>query len=231
MKDFSEATAITMNAYQQIASSYAEAHKFTTLPKFWQERLQRFTSVLQSSPVYQKNPSLPVLDVGCGPGRDSLLLAQMGFRVIASDLSDAMLAEAQSRSEGQHGAERISFQRMDMRALDLPDNSCAGLWISASFLHIPKQENRTVLKELARVLVSGGPMMLLLRERDSGAMERYDVDEERGMSLTRFYAYYSGSELWVLIEEAGLQVIEITTSPDVRFPERWRWLGALAIKP
>lgn len=39
-----------------------------------------------------------------------------------------------------------------------------------------------------------------------------------------------GSELWALLEEAGLRVNEITTTIDERFSDGRRWLGALAVK-
>ncbi len=228
MHDFNEANAITIDTYQQIAPSYADAHNLATLPAFWRVRLQRFADVLRASPGYQANPSLPVLDMGCGPGRDSLLLAQMGFNVLAADLSEAMLDEARMRCQGQQGAERITFQRMDMHSLDLPNDACAGLWVSASFLHIPKRENLAVLKELVRVLAPGGPIMLLVIEADSGDDERFEIHKESGK--TRFFARYRGSELWALLEQAELRVNEITTTIDERFSDWRRWLGALAIK-
>jgi ubiquinone/menaquinone biosynthesis C-methylase UbiE len=227
MHNFSEANAITIDTYQQIAPIYADAHNFASLSAFWRERLQRFAVALRSSPAYQANP-LPVLDLGCGPGRDSLLLAQMGFNMLAADLSDAMLDEARKRCQNQPGAERITFLRMDMHKLDLPNDSCAGLWVSASLLHIPKRENLAVLKELVRVLTPGGPIMILVKEFISGDDERFEIHQKSGK--TRFFALYRGSELWALLEQAGLRVNEITTTIDERFSDGRRWLGALAIK-
>ena len=152
MEDFSDATNITMNTYQQIAGLYADTHTAFVIPLFWSERMQHFADVVRNSPAYQQNPALPIVDIGCGPGRDALLLARMGFAVLATDLSEEMLDEAKKRTLNQPGAERITFRRMDMRQLELADASCAGLWVSASFLHIPKRENLAVLQELVRVL-------------------------------------------------------------------------------
>lgn len=229
MNEFQDATQVTMNAYQHIAPNYAETHRAAVTPSFWQERLQCFADIVRTSPAYQSNPSLPIADIGCGPGRDALQLAQMGFNVLATDLSEAMLNEARQRCQDQPEAQRITFLCMDMRTLNLPDASCAGLWISASFLHIPKSENLTVLKELVRVLLPGGAMMLLVKECDSGEAERYEVHEQTGQ--TRFFARYRGSELWDLLERAGLTVIEMTTAIDLRFADGRRWLGALASRP
>ena len=228
MNDFSDATPITMNAYQHIAGLYAETHSAFVVPLFWRERMQRFADAIRNSPAYQQNPALPLVDIGCGPGRDSLLLAQMGFTIVATDLSEAMLEEAKKRTLNQPEAERITFRRMDMRHLEFADASCAGLWVSASFLHIPKRENLAVLQEFVRVLPPGGPITLLVKEQDAGETERYEVQQKTG--TTRFFARYNGAELWALLEQAGLQVWEITAAHDSRFTDEARWLGALAIK-
>ncbi len=227
MNDFSDATSITMNAYQHIAGLYAETHSAFVVPPFWQERIQHFAGVVRNSPAYQQNPSLPIVDIGCGPGRDALLLAGMGFDVLATDLSAAMLDEAKKRTLDQPEAKRITFRRMDMRHLELAEASCAGLWVSASFLHIPKRENLAVLQEFVRVLPTGGPLTLLVKEQDAGETERYEVQQKTG--TTRFFARYNGAELWALLEQAGLQVWDIIAARDTRFTDEARWLGALAI--
>src|SRR5437588_11582313 len=217
MQDYHDATRVTLDSYQHIAPHYADTHSLFTTPGFWGERLQRFADEVRTSSIYQADPALPILDLGCGPGRDSLLLAQMGFSVLAVDLSEAMLDEARKRCHNQPSVERITFRCMDMRTLDLPDASCAGLWVSASFLHIPKNENLAVLKELVRVLAPDSPLMMLVKECDSGEAERYEAHQQTGK--IRFFARYRGSELWALLEQAGLVVNEITTALDTRFPD------------
>lgn len=236
MDDFSNATERTMQAYQQIASSYGQSkggdgarHTHDGLTDFWRERLQHFTTVVRTNSAYLAAPALPIADIGCGPGRESLYLARQGFSVLAIDLSEAMLAEAHTRTQGQPGAERITFQQMDMRALKLPAASCAGILASASFLHIPKHENLLVLQEFVRVLLPGAPILLMVKEHDGEADERYDLHKETGTQ--RFYARYRGGELWDLLEQAGLRVLEMTTTIDTRFPNLPRWLAALAMRP
>ncbi len=56
------------------------------------------------------------------------------------------------------------------------------------------------------------------------------VPEDLNQGKLRFFARYHGSELWALLEQAGLQVHEITTTVDERFSDGRRWLGALAVK-
>jgi ubiquinone/menaquinone biosynthesis C-methylase UbiE len=229
MPDFHDATPITMQAYAHIAHDYTQRHtQAVGISSFWHDCLQSFSAFVLANPAYQRNPALPVVDIGCGPGRDSLWLAHYGFEVLATDLSDAMLAEARERCLGQPEAEHITFRRMDMRSLELADAACAGLWSSASFLHIPKQENMHVLREFMRVLVPGGALMVIAKESDGGADERYDAHVPSGQ--VRFFARYHGAELWALLEQAGFTVQEMGTTIDTRFENPPRWLGALATK-
>lgn len=224
--NFAQASEITLQTYRQIAANYAQSHQRNNLPPFWRENMQRFVEFILNSPAWQANPALPLLDAGCGPGRDSLLFAQQGFSVQAIDLSPDMLAEARQRCLNQPGSERVIFQQMDMRHLDFPTASCIGAWISASFLHIPKQENLLVLRELVRVLVPGGALTILVKEADGQPDERYDTHPISG-SL-RFFARYHGGELWDLLEHAGLRIQFIASRPS-EFGDSW--LGALAQKP
>lgn len=226
MDTFDDATAITMQTYRQIADIYARTHR--NRPPYWYERLQQFADSVRSNSRYAENPSLPVVDMGCGPGWDALFLAQLGFNVLAIDLSEAMLAEAQQTWAGQPGAERITPHRLDMRSLDLPDASCVGIWASASFLHIPKRDNLTVLREFARVLVPGSPLVLSVKECDSGEAERYDTHKESGQ--VRFFARYNGSELWALLEQAGFRVTSLSSTDDPYLRDELSWLRALATK-
>jgi 2-polyprenyl-3-methyl-5-hydroxy-6-metoxy-1,4-benzoquinol methylase len=61
---------------------------------------------------------LEVLDIGCGTGSLSILLAELGHRVTGVDLSPAMidLAKAKTQKEGQ----AIQFQVMDAAFPDFP---------------------------------------------------------------------------------------------------------------
>ncbi len=224
--DFAQASDLTMQTYRQVAAVYAQHHQISSLPPFWQENMRRFVAELQAHPSWRTETALPILDAGCGPGRDALIFARQGLSVHAIDLSPEMLAQARQFCLDQPGSERLSFQQMDMRQLDFPDQSHAGAWVSASFLHIPKQENLSVLRELIRVLIPGGVLTLLVKEADDKPDERYDLHMASG--TPRFFARYRGGELWDLLERAGLRVMNLASHPNKSGDS---WLGALARKP
>jgi len=67
--------------------------------------------------ILQKQKSKLVLDLACGTGNMTLLLAKKGFDMIGVDLSEDMLATAQQKMYEEN--QRILFLAQDMRELDL----------------------------------------------------------------------------------------------------------------
>ena len=61
-----------------------------------------------------------VLDIGCGAGRTTIPLAEMGLDVVAIDLSEAMVRAA--REQARLADVEIDFQVMDALDLELDDN-------------------------------------------------------------------------------------------------------------
>lgn len=96
----------------------------------------------------------PVADVGCGPGRVTILLSDLGLDAFGIDLSPGMLALA--RRTHPH----LRFEEGSMLALDLPDASLGGLLAYYSIIHIPWDQRPQLFAEFHRVLAPGGVLML-----------------------------------------------------------------------
>ncbi len=70
-----------------------------------------------------------VLDVGCGPGKQTLTLAGLsGGKIFALDLFPSMLKRVEKAARAAGLAERISPVQMDMRALGFKDQSFDVIW-------------------------------------------------------------------------------------------------------
>jgi SAM-dependent methyltransferase len=71
-------------------------------------------------------PSPRALDVGCGPGRASLVLAGAGARVTAVDLHEPFLHRTRTAAAG--AGLRVAVERASMTALPHPDDTFDLLW-------------------------------------------------------------------------------------------------------
>jgi SAM-dependent methyltransferase len=192
-------TQITSATYDQIATDYA-ARSPGAAPDTLATIRQRFAALLA--------PGARVLDVGCGPGWEAARLRALGLRAYGLDRSRGMLAEARA-----WGAPLLLG---DMRALPLPDGALDGLWVCASFLHIPKRDGPAVLREFRRALRPGGALYIGVKE---GAGERW-IEHSAGRQ--RFFVFYQPDELDTLLAAHGFTVAEGWLDADsLGRPERW----------
>jgi ubiquinone/menaquinone biosynthesis C-methylase UbiE len=96
----------------------------------------------------------PVLDVGCGPGRTTGLLAERCSQVIGIDLSPGMIEVA------RRDHPELDFRVGTMTALDLPDGELGGVVSWWSIIHLPREVVPQAFAEFHRVLAPGGVLLL-----------------------------------------------------------------------
>jgi ubiquinone/menaquinone biosynthesis C-methylase UbiE len=112
-----------------------------------------------------------VLDVPCGQGRHSHLLAEAGFDVDGLDYSKDLLAKAKERGT----AKTLRYTRGDMRSLPARwsgrFDAVLNLFTSFGFFAEPADDRR-VIAEFARVLAPGGMLIWYGGNRD-GVMARF----------------------------------------------------------
>lgn len=71
-----------------------------------------------------------ILDVGSGPGQFAKHMIEKGFEVVGIDFSQEMVAIAKNKVPS------VDFHHMDMRQLDIPDNTFDGVFSAYSLIHI-----------------------------------------------------------------------------------------------
>jgi len=82
-----------------------------------------------------------VLDLGCGPGRQTLVLAQdLKCRVIALDIHAPFLAQLSMAAVGQGLAERITPALADIATLDFAEESLDIVWAEGSLFLLGVRE-------------------------------------------------------------------------------------------
>jgi 8-oxo-dGTP pyrophosphatase MutT (NUDIX family)/ubiquinone/menaquinone biosynthesis C-methylase UbiE len=195
-----DATKQTTQAYDEIAPYFAAKFCGTDLSM----QLDRFCASLQHG--------ARVADVGCGPGRDLLSLADRGFWAVGLDRSAGMLRQAMDRGT------KLLVQA-DARALPFANGTLDGIWACASLLHLPKAELPAALAEIHRAL-GHGHVCLILKQ---GEGENWREDDN---GQQRFFAYYHPAEVELALERAGFHVIYCGLEPDSRRPNL-NWINAI----
>lgn len=146
-----------------------------------------------------------ILDLGCGSGRDSKFFKDMGFEIVAMDLSEEL---------GKKASEYIGQEVIvkDMRELDFEDEFI-GVWACASILHLPIEDIGIVLEKIFKSLKNGGVFYSSFKygERD------YTKDGREFTCFTeeRFFKYFP---------QYRDRVVEIFQTSDVRAgreDEKW----------
>jgi len=139
-----------------------------------------------------------ILDVGCGPGKDSHYIASEGFEVVGVDLSEEMIRIAKKNFP------RIDFRIMDMRELSFEPNSFDGIFVAFSFIHLPKKGVSGVLIKLYELLKGGGSIYIAVQEDESKEVfspTPLKPDEKIFLNL------FSTEEIKFLIKRAGFSII------------------------
>jgi len=197
----SSEVARTIASYNRAAADFAER-----AANFRPER------ALAAFAAYVPSGS-PVLDAGCGPGRDCAYLAELGFRPVALDLSHGMLAEGRRR-----GLTAPATQA-DLRRLPFVDGSFSGVWASASLLHLPQPDLVPALRELRRI-IGRGCLYLTLKEGEGEAWQ-----ERAGGP--RFFRYYQMDAVEAAVREAGFEVMARWSGPPGS--DGFPWLNLIAM--
>jgi SAM-dependent methyltransferase len=128
--------------------------------------------------VLERTPRAACLDIGCGAARNALPIAQMGFRVAATDLSQPMLGAARARIAAAGGA-AVDLVHAPMAPLPFGDAEfdlvvAHGIWNLAR----SGAEFRAAVAEAARVAKPGAGLFLFTFSRSTLAPDaRPDAGE------------------------------------------------------
>ena len=111
-----------------------------------------------------------ILEVGCGTGKQSIMISQSGINVTCVDISDSMFPKNYS-SKG-----KLTFLKADGRSIPLNSKSFDAALISLALHEMDKEYRIPVLKEMLR----------LLRDRGSLYIMDYSINPQTRKSFAKF---------------------------------------------
>lgn len=139
--------AAIQESYDTVAADYAELVKSPAeLDPLSRAMLAAFAEVVR---VADRGP---VADLGCGPGKVTAHLADLGVPAFGIDLSPKMIELARQAYPS------LSFEVGSMTSLAIQDNDLGGIYYSTH--HTPPELLPRVFAEFHRTLAPGGHLMM-----------------------------------------------------------------------
>ncbi|GAB4464283.1 MAG: class I SAM-dependent methyltransferase [Armatimonadaceae bacterium] len=107
-------------------------------------------------------PGTHLLDMGCGPGRHSLALAERGFQVTGVDFTPQFIEYAAAKAAERNVAKKTEFVLADAREFVRPLTFDGAICVceGAFALLAEDADNRKVLKNIADSLKNGAQLVL-----------------------------------------------------------------------
>ena len=183
----------TQGSYDKVAAEYA----------------RQFQNELAYKPFDRKMLELLVekvgdrgrmCDMGCGPGQIAAHLHGLGADACGIDLSPQMVAEAQCLYPD------IPFQQGDMLDLQgVDDAAFGGIAAFYSLIHIPRSHMITALRELLRVLMTEGS--LLLSYHIGTEIRHLDTWYEKPVNVD--FRFFETQEMMDFLAVAGFVLDEV----------------------
>lgn len=199
------AQAETMDAYEADTDNLAAKQWAADFGTY----LDRFVHLI---PDY----SHPVVDAGCGAGRDVAALVARGFRCVGVDVSSGMLARARARVLDP----RAKWLHADMRSIPLESGVVGALWTNAALLHLDDKGQVAALKEFRRLLPPDRPLFVSTLSGSGWTSRRTAAGARR---------WFWGTDVEVLsksMSSVGFRIVSAVTELGV---VRGEWVNVLAL--
>jgi len=138
-----------------------------TSPKDYDRGIQlltlgRIQRIKQKIATEYLKPDMRVLEIGCGTGTLTAMMAARGAEVTGIDAVPAMLAEAEVKLEAEGLLERVSLKHMDAALIGerFPPSSFDLIASTLVFSELPPDEQLFVLEACKGLLAPGGRLLL-----------------------------------------------------------------------
>lgn len=182
--------------------------------KFWDRMAARYArQPVADEAVYQKklemtrsclSPDMELLEIGCGTGSTAIVHAPHVRHILATDISENMLAIAREKAQAE-GVENISFQCAAVDSLKIEDGSIDTV-LALSILHL-LPDWRAALASLYAMLRPGG---LLVSSTtcigDMGLLMRMLPPLMKLLPMVPAVQAFTAAELKAALAESGFEL-------------------------
>lgn len=133
-----------------------------------------------------------ILDLGCGEGRNSLYLSQVGYSIVGLDLS--MQAIKVMKNNFFEEELKGTAVRADARFLPLKNESINGILAHHLFDHLDFQGCKMAINEAYRILSPDGVMLMTV-----SCLSQVNTDNDAEKKTDGSFVYLKGSKKGMLV--------------------------------
>ena len=187
------------------------------------ERLELKTKrekILEELKLVPLHPGMDVLDVGCGTGAVTRILAERVSpgRVVGLDLSEERLSVAREIADEQ-GISNVEYLKADVRDLDPKDKTFDLAYSRFLFQYLPGKAGLDTLAAMKRLTRPGG--RVAVGDLDGNHLYRYPLDREWDKLLEKLlsgvekigFDAFVGRKLYSMFRTVGFQDIQVNILP------------------
>jgi ubiquinone/menaquinone biosynthesis C-methylase UbiE len=187
------------------------------------ERLELKTKrekILEELKLMPLHPGMEVLDVGCGTGAVTRILAEKVSpgKVIGIDLSQERLSVAREIAKEQ-GVANVEYIEADVRNLGLRGRSFDLVYSRFLFQYLREQDAIDTLEGMKTWVRPGGTVTVA--DIDGNQLYRYPVDDEIDLFMKKWlkeaekkgFDAFVGRKLYSMFRKAGLKHIQVNILP------------------
>jgi len=203
-KDYCGVLKSTRNYYHDYSAEYVKFYEN------WAKREGQFSGseYIEGYEIVAKvltctaKPGESVIDIGCGVGKWSTLLAQAGAKVTSADYLSTMLKQFAQTYKQHQSRPRISLVMSDGFYLPFRSEVFDAATLNWVFSHIPAPRSEQFLNEVGRVVGEGGWLFISdsYWRSQEGGKEQIHIRELEGREYEVYKYYYGPSELEALLE-------------------------------
>jgi SAM-dependent methyltransferase len=180
------------------------------------------------------SPGMKALDVGCGPGVITAVIAEVVGRqgsVLGIDLHAQRLEEARAHCAP---LPQCSFRQGDIRRLELPDGTFDYVWCQFVVEYLSQPAG--AVAELIRVTRPGG--RVVVSDVDALGLQNWPISPQLEEGCRKFFAaltavgvdLHAGRKMFHLFRRAGLEQVRVHLAPlwvvagaaDARLMSDWK---------
>lgn len=155
------------------------------------------------------------LELGCGGGQASLMLARRGFEVVGVDFSETAVELA--RRNARQRSLSATFQRGDVTDLSELGDQSFGFVVDNHCLHclVDLSDRANALAEVRRLLVDDGLFFIETMSAEGHyTPAEMGVDPETGIDAHHVRRWVTEAHLRDELDAAGLDVLDLSRVPQ-----------------